>query len=135
MKKLLGVFVMLGFVASTGYAQKIMANKVPVEVKAAFAKNHTNGKVSWIKEEANYEAEFTLNGKETSEVYTAKGILIETETEIKVSEFPDLVKMKLKGQKVTEAAKITKADGTVVYEAEIAGKDILFDAKGNSVIK
>ena len=33
------------------------------------------------------------------------------------------------------SAKITKADGSVVYEAEIKGKDLLFDAKGNLIKK
>ncbi|MFD0940842.1 hypothetical protein [Pedobacter boryungensis] len=135
MKKILIVMVMLGFLASASYAQKLNASKVPAAVKTAFAKAHASTKVNWSKEEVNYEAEFTLNGKETSEVYTAAGVLTETEVEIKVSEFPDAVKMKLKGMKVTEAAKITKADGSIVYEAEVKGKDLLFDAKGNSVKK
>ncbi|MFI5453611.1 hypothetical protein ACHMWN_15835 [Pedobacter sp. UC225_61] len=135
MKKLFGLIVTLVFVASASYAQKLNASKVPAAVKAAFTKNHASTKVGWTKEEANYEAEFTLNGKETSEVYTANGVVTETETEIKVAEFPEAVKMKLKGLKVTESAKITKADGTVIYEAEVKGKDLLFDAKGNPVKK
>ncbi|MBB2145364.1 hypothetical protein GM921_07710 [Pedobacter sp. LMG 31464] len=135
MKKIIVVLLMLGFVVSASYAQKLNASKVPAAVTSAFAKNHVSTKVSWTKEETNYEAEFKLNGKETSEVYTANGVVTETETEIKVAEFPDAVKMKLKGQKITEAAKITKADGTVIYEAEVNGKDLLFDAKGNPVKK
>ncbi len=127
--------VILATTVSTSYAQKLSASKVPAEVKIAFAKNHAATKVGWVKETANYEAEFMLNGKETSELYSIKGALLETETEIKITELPDLVKMKLKGQKIAEAAKITKADGTIVYEAEINGKDMLFDPKGNPVKK
>ncbi|WP_199141670.1 hypothetical protein [Pedobacter sp. ASV12] len=134
MKKIAVLSLALGLAVSTSYAQKVNASKVPAPVKAAFAKNHAGlTKVSWEMEKANFEAGFTLNGKETSEVYTPQGVLLETEVEIKVSELPDAVKMKLKGQKVAEAAKITKADGKVVYEAEVKGKDLLFDAQGNSI--
>ena len=134
MKKVLVLFVALGFAVSASYAQKVKASQVPAAVKAAFAKKHAGlSKVSWEMEKSDYEAGFSLNGKETSEVYTEKGVLVESEVEIKVSELPDAVKMKLKGQKVKEAAKITKANGTIVYEAEVKGKDLLFDAQGNAV--
>lgn len=134
MKRIVYVIALLMFVVATSHAQKLNAAKVPVAVKSAFSKTHTNvSKVSWSKENANFEAEFNLNGKKTSEVYTATGVFVESEVELKVAELPAAVKMKLKDQKVTEAAKITKANGSVVYEAEIKGKDLLFDANGNSV--
>ena len=122
------------FVVQNSHAQKLNATKVPIAVKTAVSNAHAKiSKVSWSKEDANFEAEFTLNGKETSEVYTATGVFVESEVEMKASELPAAVKLKLKDQKVTEAAKITKANGSVVYEAEIKGKDLLFDANGNPV--
>jgi hypothetical protein len=134
MKRIVYVIVLLVFVATTSQAQKLYATKVPSAVKAAFSKTHSGvSKVSWSKEDANFEAEFSLNGKETSNVYTANGTFVESEVEIKVAELPAVVKMKLKDQKVAEAAKITKANGSVIYEAEVKGKDLLFDADGNSV--
>ena len=134
MKKILVFLFLLCFVATASFAQKLSAKKVPAAITAAFAKNHASiTKVSWEMEKTNYEAGFMLNGKETSEVYTAQGVLVETEVAINVAELPDAVKMKLKGKKVAEAAKITKADGTVIYEAEVGGKDLLFDAKGNVI--
>lgn len=134
MKKLAVLCLALGLITSVSFAQKLNAGKVPAAVKAAFAKNHhAVTKVSWEMEKANYEAGFTLDGKEVSEVYTANGVLLESEIEIKVTELAEAVKVKLKGQKIAEAARITKADGTVIYEAEVKGKDLLFDAKGNSI--
>lgn len=134
MKKTVVFLCLLCFVATASFAQKLSAQKVPTAIKTAFAKNHASiTKVSWEMEKTNYEAGFTLNGKETSEVYTAQGVLVETEVALKVAELPEAVKMKLKDKKVAEAAKITKADGTVVYEAEVGGKDLLFDAKGNLI--
>ena len=133
MKKIFGIFLLMGGMVTATFAQKIAAAKVPAAVKTAFAKNHPGVKVNWEMERRNYEAGFSLNGKETSEVYAASGLLLETEVAIKTSEFPAAVMLKLKGMKVAEAAKITKADGSVNYEAEVKGKDLLFDAKGNPV--
>lgn len=133
MKKIFGIFLLMGGMVTATFAQKVAAAKVPAAVKTAFVKNHPGVKVNWEMERRNYEAGFSLNGKETSEVFAASGFLMETEVAIKSSEFPADVKVKLKGMKVAEAAKITKADGSINYEAEVKGKDLLFDAKGNPV--
>lgn len=134
MKKVVYVVALLVSITTASQAQKLNKAKVPIAVTAAFAKTHANvAKVSWSKEGSNFEAEFTLNGKETSEVYAPNGTFIEAEVEINVADLPAAVKTKLKDQKVTEAAKITKANGSVIYEAEIKGKDLLFDANGNLV--
>ncbi|NTE00384.1 hypothetical protein G6M26_30635 [Agrobacterium tumefaciens] len=133
MKKLLGIFLLLCGTVTITVAQKVAAAKVPSTVKTSFAKNHPGVKVNWELEKQNYEAGFTLKGKETSEVYSAAGSLLETEISIHSNELPAAVLAKLKGMKIAEAAKITKADGTVNYEAEVKGKDLLFDAKGNAL--
>lgn len=134
MKKIFGILILIGGFAATSQAQKLNANKVPASVKAAFSKSYPKiTKVSWEMEKQDYEAGFTVNGKNNSTLYSAKGILLETEVEIDKSELPILVITKLKGMKIAEAAKITKANGTVLYEAEVKGKDLLFDASGNPV--
>lgn len=133
MKRIFGIFVLIGGLASVSQAQKLNVAKVPASVKAAFTKLHPATKVSWEMEKVNYEAGFSLNGKEISEVYAKNGALLETEIEIKSSELPTPVLAKLRGMKIAEAARITKADGTLNYEAEVKGKDLLFDANGNPV--
>ncbi|MCZ4244084.1 hypothetical protein [Pedobacter punctiformis] len=134
MKKIFGVFILIGSLITTSQAQKLNALKVPAAVKSAFSKSHpATTNVHWEMEKQDYEAGFTLNGKKTSALYSAKGILLETEVEINKSELPILVITKLKGIRIAETAKITKANGTVLYEAEVKGKDLLFDASGNPV--
>lgn len=133
MKKFIGLLAVTVLIGVSANAQKLKAEKVPAAVKASFTKMHAGVSAKWEMEDKNYEAGFTLKGQETTEVYTASGALIETEVAIKLSEFPAAVQAKLKGMKLTETAKITKANGTVVYEAEVKGKDLLFDAKGNTV--
>jgi hypothetical protein len=124
-------------------ASAIRATEVPAAVKTAFAQKFpTAKKVKWQKEKTNdFEASFMLDSKEVSATYSPDGKLKEVETEIPVSELPKAVtealNKKYPGAKVDEAAKIERADNTVVYEAEmkVSGKktDLLFDENGNTV--
>ena len=43
------------------------------------------------------------------------------------------VKQHYKGAKITEAGKVTDAQGKLSYEAEIKGRDVIFDKEGNFV--
>lgn len=119
-------------------AQTVPAAKVPASVKSAFMKTYpTVTKVKWEKEKGNYEAGFTSQKQEMSAVFTAAGSMLESETEISTSALPApvlaYVKEKYKGKSIKEAAKITKASGEVNYEAEVGGKDLLFDAAGKFI--
>ncbi len=118
------------------FAQK--SGRPPAGAKTAFTKSYPGAtKVKWEKEDGNYEVSFVLNGAEMSAIYNEKGTLVETETEMKPAELPTSVmtymKDHYKGITVKGAAKITKADGSVNYEAAIKGKDVLFDANGKFI--
>ena len=135
MKKL-AITLSLIAIASFTFAQKVKQNDVPQVVKDALYKMYPNAKVTdWELEDGNYEAEFENNDVETSVVLTPAGAHVMTEVEIEVSALPqatrDYVKNSLGGKKITEAAKMTTADGVVSYEAEVGGKDYLFDFNGN----
>jgi hypothetical protein len=138
MKKAIILIAGLTGMTIAATAQKLATSKVPAAVKASFAKVHPNVKaVTWEKEKIDYEAGFEISGKEMSENYSAAGILLESETEIKAADLPKeviaYVSSHYKGTKIKEAAKITKAGGLVIYEAEVNGKDLMFDPKGNPV--
>ena len=91
-------------------------------------------KAHWEKEgNGEWEAEFDLAGAETSANFTADGKWLETETEIGFSDLPAPVQSALKGKKVKEAAKIVKADGTMMFEAEVGRQDLMFDAAGKAM--
>ena len=131
---------MVVLVCSTAVAnaQTISSAKVPQAVKSSFAKTHPKiSKVQWELEKGEYEAGFTMNGQELSELYSKSGVLIESETEVKVAYLPSgilpYIKNHYKGAAVKEAAKITKSNGEVNYEAAIKGKDLIFDSKGNFI--
>jgi hypothetical protein len=118
----------IGFVAS---AQKTP----PTAVVSAFTKKFQDVKgLEWGKEKSGeWEAEFKKNGVEMSANFSADGKWLETETGVKFADLPAAVQTALKGKKVTEAAKIVRADGATIYEAEVKNQDLLFDANGKSV--
>lgn len=81
--------------------------------------------------------EFNLDKSEQSAVFDEKGKLIETEIEIEITELPlntfNYVQKNHPGQKIKEAAKITDVKGKVTYEAEIKGRDLIVDNKGDFI--
>lgn len=135
MKKIATTFILI-FAISFAYAQRVKDANVPQAVKDALQKMYPNAKVSeWEMEDGNYEAEFDNNKVETSVVFTPAGLHVMTEVEIPATQLPqgvhDYVKTNLGGKKITEACKMTSAAGVVTYEAEVGGKDYIFDANGN----
>nr|WP_315028470.1 PepSY-like domain-containing protein [uncultured Chryseobacterium sp.] len=119
------------------FAQEKKENgKIPLAVEKAFQKSYPNTKVKWEKEAGKYEAGFKQNGKKMSVLYSAAGIMEESEVEVPINQLPASVTQYTTQHKlgtIKEAAKITKADGSVLYEAEVKSGDALFDVKGNFV--
>lgn len=119
-------------------AQKLKEKEVPAAVITAFKKAYPQTtRVGWEKEGANYEAGFDLNKTENSVQFDADGNILETETEITITLLPAKVKNYISehypSKSVKEAAKITDAKGVVTYEAEVGGKDLMFDESGNFI--
>ena len=132
MKKIL-ILAVFTFATIEVNAQKMTADKVPSAVRESFTKQYPNAKsAKWDKEAAGYEASFKMDGKDMSIVFDAKGMEKEVETDIKFSELPMPLQTALKGKKVKEAA-IIKKGGKTYYEAEVGGKDLLFEADGKMV--
>ena len=121
------------------FAQKVKNSDVPAPVKSALQNKYPDSKnVYWEKEKGNYEANWGGKSKEDNSVqFTPTGEFIEYVKAIPVSELPkqvgDYVKSHYKGAKITEAGKVTDAHGKIFYEAEVKGKDIVFDEHGNFV--
>ncbi len=118
-------------------AQKLDVAKVPSAVKTSFEKKYPGVAAKWEKENGNYEVNFKQEGTTMSVLIDPKGTIVETETDIKITELPvavlSYIKEHYKGKTIKEGAKITKADGTVNYEAEVAGTDVIFDANGKFI--
>ncbi|MBC7652844.1 MAG: PepSY-like domain-containing protein [Oligoflexus sp.] len=126
-------------VVATFTSLNTFAQNIPAATKKSLTKTYPNAKdVKWEKENSNYEAGFQQDGKELSLVIDAKGNILETETAIKTTDLPQSVLSFLKSKfgnnlKIKDAAKIKKADGNIIYEAEVKGLDYLFDANGKFI--
>ena len=136
----MSVFVILTFITLSFFsagAQKIEGSKVPTPVKFSFSKKYPDITPKWEKEKDNYEANFKQNGQAMSIIIDPNGNIIETETDIKLTELPSpvlvYIKEHYKGKAIKEGAKIIKPDGTITYEAEVLGMDLIFDANGKFI--
>ena len=143
MKKTISLFLLSAILSSAAFAQEAGEGKgkisVPAPVKAALAKKYpTAAKVTWEKEKGNYEANWGgKSGEDHSVQFTPAGSFIEEVNAIAINQLPApvsvYVKAHYKGAKITEAGKVTDAAGKTSYEAEVKGRDIVFDADGNFV--
>jgi hypothetical protein len=137
MKKIILSTLMALTVTGMAIAQKVKSAAVPAPVKTALsAKYPAAAKVTWEKEKGNFEANWGgKSGEDMSVQFTPDGTFVEQVVAISPSELPAgvgaYVKQHYKGVKITEAGKVTDAKGATMYEAEVKGKDLVFDEKGN----
>jgi hypothetical protein len=137
MKKIAVLWALVLF-STVSFAQQMNDTDIPSAVRDSFQKLYSGlNDVDWEMEGGNYEAEFDLKKTETSVIFDAQGNLLETESEIKTSHLPDgavkYIEANYAGEKIREAAKITDAKGIIFYEADVKGKDLIFDSNGNYV--
>ncbi len=139
MKKAVFILPAILFFAVSSNAQDIKAKDVPAAVKEALMKKYPKAtKVSWEKEKGNYEANWGgKSGEDTSVQFTPAGAFVEEVNAIQVSQLPvevaTYVKSHYNGAKIKEAGKVTDASGKHFFEAEIKGKDLIFDESGKFV--
>ncbi len=143
----LSIFLAFGQASALADAgeKELSKNQVPKAVIEAFEKAHPHAKGVKYEEEIfegkkAYEVEYKKNGKELGFIYSADGVLLETEEEIDVKALPSaVVQAIMKAHPkatIKEAEKVMKPDGTVTgYEVDIkvAGKEIelRLDVSGN----
>src|SRR3954449_9704240 len=117
MKKISVFIVAAAFLLSGARAQDIKASKVPEIVKSACMKKFPDvSKVSWEKENGNYEANWGgKSGEDNAAQFTPAGVFVEIERAIPLSDLPASVKTYVKehenGATIKEAARITDANG------------------------
>lgn len=136
MKKTL-LFAFTSCLLFTGLlAQTVPVSKIPALVQAGFSKKYPNvTKLKWDKEDKDFEASFSLDNRKMSVLLNAKGDILETEEEVSKNAIPpaaiEYVQKIYPKSIIKETAKITKQSGEVVFEVEVTGKNLFFDAKGN----
>ena len=142
MKKIIGITAILFAMSSAIFAQENESSehiKVPAVVKTALKQKYPEAKnVGWEKEDGNYEANWGgKSGEDNSVQFTPSGTFIEIVNAIPVKQLPSnvaiYVKQHYNGAKITEAGKVTDAKGNLSYEAEVKGRDVIFDKDGKFV--
>ena len=139
MKKRFLLTLGIAAIAGCAFGQSISAKRVPGAVKSALTKKYPQAtKVTWEKENGNYEANWGgKSGEDTSVQFTPTGNFVEEVNAIPVSQLPPAVsayvKANYKGAKIREAGKVTDGQGRKMFEAEIKSKDLIFDEKGSFV--
>lgn len=135
MKTTILLLTVLGLTTAV-FAQKKANESVPEIVRHTFSEQYPGVKAKWNYEQGKYEAGFKYKGHSMSNLYNAAGSLEESELEISPSELPTTVKQYVAQRKlgrIKKAAKITKANGNIEYEAEIKGKDLIFTSEGRFI--
>lgn len=127
-------------VAAYSSAQSVSMQEVPSVVKTKFQSlNPSIVLVKWEKEDGNFEAHYKKDAKEMTCVISPSGKYVQTETAIRSSQLPvtvvEYLSKNMPGKKITDAAEIKDASGTITYEAEVSGFDYTFDSKGNFIKK
>jgi Putative beta-lactamase-inhibitor-like, PepSY-like len=118
-------------------AQDLETREVPSAVKSALQSKYPEAKVvKWEKEKGNFEANWGgKSGEDNSVQFTPGGQFIEIVKAIPVNELPKAVKSYVKehfnNAKISEAGRVTDAKGKLFFEAEIHGKDLIFDSNGD----
>src|SRR5215471_19233580 len=111
------IVLTIAIFALTGCSGKFKESQVPAAAKQAFEKNYPGIKGTWDKEDSKYEVNFKKDGKEMSLVIDESGTIVETETDIPVTDLPatvqDYVKQHYQGKAIKEASTITKGNGEV----------------------
>jgi hypothetical protein len=109
----------------------------PDNIVSAFKKIHPNAAIEkWNDEPPIWEAKYK-DGDEKGAVSFDKDAIV-TETELVIEEnqlpnhpaIPDYIAAHYTEEKIQRCEKVTKADGTITYEIQITGKEIIFDKDG-----
>jgi len=135
-KIMLLLFLISSAISQNAAAQNISDKAVPSNVKAAFIKKYPEAKkVSWEKEKGNYEANWGgKTGEENAATFTPAADFVEIVNAIPVSALPASVATYVKAHygkaRIKEAGKVTDAKGIHMFEAEVKGKDLIFDENG-----
>ncbi len=103
--------------------KKLDSMGVPKEVIAAFHEKFPGITPSEWEMEAQYEADFSVNGKEVEVTFDAEGNIVQIEYEIDVEELPEAVINAIEEAypycEIIEAERVENEDGDVLYEVDL----------------
>ncbi len=138
MKKIILV-LLICLISSLAFTQKMQSTaQVPSKIESAFKKMYPKAIIQkWNDESPIWEVKY-VNGAEKGAVsFNADAKVVEMELVIQEGQLPanrsiqKYITRFYPKEQIKGFEKITKANGTVTYEIQIEGKELVFDAKGN----
>jgi len=139
MKKIIVLMSAFLLISLMGFTQKIAPEKVPVSVKASFAKKFpVVTDVNYKMEKKDYKVFFKEKGVGMSAIFNSSGEWLETKTIIIESDLPKKVltsaATNFVGFTITEATRVESPDKVVNYEMYLKknkeGYEVKFSPKG-----
>jgi len=144
MKKLISLIVMILFLSSFSFAQKVTPDKIPANVKQAFMKEFPKAmETGWRLDNGTYQALFNLNGVKHAAKFDKNGQWIDKEERINVADLPKEVTASIAknfaGYKPYEAEKVDTPNKGMLYnvglEKEKAFLEVHLSASGEVLDK
>ncbi len=132
------IFAIAGIALLSACGSHIPSADVPQAARSAFEKTYPDAQsVEWEKEDGGYEVSFKKNGEEMTANFDGAGKMTETEEDMPLSKLPaaakDYLDKNYGGQKIKETSILHMADGSINYEAEVDGMDVIFTEDGNFI--
>jgi uncharacterized protein YxeA len=144
MKKVISLILMILFVSSLSFTQKVMTDKVPANVKQAFAKEFPKAmEPGWKMDNNIYQVMFNLNGVKHAAKFDKSGQWVDKEERIDLANLPKEVTASIAknfaGFKAYEAEKVeTPVKGSLYNVGLEKGKEFMevhFSLKGDVLDK
>lgn len=135
MEKLIALCLII--FAPSACNQNLQSRQVPAEIVKVFQTIHPNAIIlKWNDESPNWEAKYKDVNEKGAVSFNPKAEVIETELVIEQNQLPndvtipDYIKTNYAKEQIQRCEKITKQDGTITYEIQITGQEIIFDVNG-----
>lgn len=111
--------------------------EAPEKIKEAFLKIHPNATITkWNDEPPMWEIKYKDGDEEGAVSLDQSGKVTETELVIKENHLSnpkmiqEYIKVNYPGEAPNHFEKVAKPDGTITYEIQITGKELVFDNNG-----
>lgn len=137
MKKITLIGLLL-FMACNLQAQRLEIREVPEAVMIAFRKaNPGVGNPQWRKDKDCYQAKCMVNKTPKTFTYTKSGTPVVKDAKAAMEALPspitDYLDKNYRGGVVDKVIRIINPNGSIHYDVEVNGNDLIFDATGKYV--
>lgn len=111
--------------------------EAPENIREVFIKMHPKATIlNWVDESPIWEAKYKDGQEQGAVSFDQDGMVTETELVIEKNQLPNFqiideyIHSQYPNEKPQQYEKVTKENGTISYEIQITGKELVFDSRG-----